>query len=282
MKRKQKFRVRITDENHLTDVGSFNLSWPRIIIGSGIVVLFLIFLGACLLWLTPLKNNLPGYLKDAQRSATEENFLRLDSLKKVYDANQAYIDNLMIVLDTERTPADSALMNKSLTAGIQTDSLLAASREEEEFVRMMQEKEKYNLSVIAPLAAEGLRFYPVNPEGVFTEGSRESNEGVILLPKGSTVNSIADGRVIDLSSPALNSVYTLMIQHPNGFLSKMTGVGKPLVMEGETVTGGQPLALLPAYGTNKGNRITIEIWHNGTSLIPYKYLNSDLDNASMQ
>lgn len=280
MKRHRKIKVKIVDERHLAEIGSFNLSWPRIIICLTGIALFFIFIGMCLLWLTPLKTNLPGYMKASQRSATEENLLRLDSLKGRYEKNQAYIDNFITVLNTERTPSDSIKYATAGMAGTVNDTLIGASEREEEFVKMMLEKEKFSLSVVAPLAADGVRFYPLNSEGVFTEESKDKKEGVVILPKGATINSIADGKVIEIVSPALNSNYTFVIQHSNGFLSKIKGGGRPLVREGENISGGQPISLLPVQGS-KTNKITIELWHNGTTLIPYNYLTSELDYASM-
>lgn len=271
MKRRRKLKVRIYDETHLTDVGGFSLTKMRIFFFCLAIAIVFIALGICVIAFTPLKNSLPGYMRDEQRSATQESILRLDSLIAEYEKNQAFIDNFLTVIDTGREPAEPTDTNVFDLESIKADSILATSKREKEFIDMMQQREKYNVSVLAPLAAEGTRFYPVHPEGVFTEETKNSKQGKIALPKGSTISSIADGKVVSVCSPNLNSIYTIIVQHNNGFMSKLSGSGKPLVAEGENVSGGQPIAMMPGKGI--GNSIIqVELWRNGDALTPYQYL----------
>lgn len=104
----RKYRITIEDESHLTEVASGRFTRAGLIgIGLLAFVGFLTVAGL-LVSLTPLRTLLPGYMKESQRSATEEGLLRLDSLMEAYEVNRAYIDNYLRVTDTERQTGDSA------------------------------------------------------------------------------------------------------------------------------------------------------------------------------
>lgn len=281
----RKFKISIYDESHLADVGSVSATRITLYLAAALIALFLIFIGIAIVWFSPLKHNLPGYLKADQRSATEENMMKLDSLTNAYKVNQIYIDNLLTVLNTDRMPQDSSVfISKTGVQNITLDSLLASSDAEKDFVRDIQERDKYNFSKISLLEAEGIRFYPVNIEGVFTENSQKEKQGKIALPKHGTVNAISDGRVINIESPFTDSRYSIVIQHENGFLSKLSGIGKPFVSEGDKVFGGQPVAMSPNDKPLNPKIITVQLWHNGTPLVPFEYIGSEpfnIDNLPL-
>lgn len=272
MKRKRILSLILNDEAHLREIGRIHITPSRLAIG-GIVFLFAsILFGIIVVWATPVKHLLPGYLKESQRAASEEAMMRLDSLKTAYAQNEAYIKNITAVLNTERVPMDS-LQASSHTLSLTPDSLLSASKEEAAFVNMMREREKYNLAVVAPLAAEGIMFYPLNEEAVFPLKSRTATKAEVIIAKGSVISSVADGTVLEVVSPDLNGNFSILVQHPKNFVSRLSGCGTPLVGEGDRVVGGQAIALAPE-GSNSSKKVGIELWHNGTALLPYNYVST--------
>ena len=136
MKRHPRYRFNIENESKLERIVDFSISpaalWCAVV---GIVVLFL-FLGSIIVMITPLRTLLPGYLKQSERSATEDNILRLDSILEVYEQDRAYIDNVLRVLDTGRIPVDSASISGSVRE-LTTDSLLPTSPAERKFIDAM-------------------------------------------------------------------------------------------------------------------------------------------------
>lgn len=92
-----------------------------------------------IIWFTPLKNQLPGYMPVEQRSESEIAVLELDSLEAVYRINQAYIDNMAAILDGN-LPATVIPDTLSAALPLEIDSLLLPSEIEREFVRKMGEK----------------------------------------------------------------------------------------------------------------------------------------------
>lgn len=137
MKRRAKYRIRIVDEAHLVDRGGFTLSWLKAGAIAAVIMLFFIVVGVAIVWFTPLKKRLPGYMPPDQRALTEENYLRVDSLHRLYLVNQAYIDNLVKVLDTQRVPDEADTTGRALP--LVPDSLLVSSEAEKEFMKKMEE-----------------------------------------------------------------------------------------------------------------------------------------------
>ena len=271
MKRRRQYLLTLTDEVRLVQTGSLRLTAGKAAAAAVGLLVLCALLGVAAICLTPLKTLLPGYMRESQRAASEEMSLRLDSLHAAYERNEAYLRNISTVFDTSRIPSDSTHAT-SHTNRPTPDSLLTASTDERKFVKMMQEREKYNISVIAPLAAEGLMFYPPADEAVYPEASRKDLKLQAYLPEGSTTASPADGTVLAIYSPKLDGSYTIVVQHPKNFVSRLSGLGTPLVGEGDHVSGGQAVALGPPPAAGRARAVVIELWHNGTSLSPYSYV----------
>lgn len=137
MKNRPKYKVKIVDEAHLVEKGGFSLTWPRVILAFlGLLVVF-IFLGIGIVCLTPVKKLLPGYMRPDQRVMTEEAYIKVDSLQELYRVHQAYLDNLVKVLDTDREPDIPDTVGVALP--LIPDSLMVSSEIEREFMKKMEE-----------------------------------------------------------------------------------------------------------------------------------------------
>ncbi len=271
MRRKSIYKVTVSDEARLHDVASVRLPlWKAGALTVGILCL-LLFLGACLVMVTPLRRLLPGYLDREERVRTESALLKIDSLSRAESQTLSYLQNLLTVTDTDRVPSDS-LKAVSGRMTHPADSLMDASKAEREFVAMMREREKFNISVLAPLAAEGMMFYPLSEEGVITSQSLEATKAVFVVPVSAPLFAIADGTVITVSRLG-NDTFDVVIQHRKGFLSRCSGLGTPLVEPGSKVTGGQVIGLQNRNGARK--EVALEMWHNGEPLVPSQYVRSD-------
>lgn len=264
------YKIIIEDESRLENVMQASASRTKWILLMASSAILLMAIGALLCFLTPLRNLLPGYLKASERAATMEQHLRLDSLRNAYDVNKAYIENIYNVLD----PASpTEIPRDTHDAEIDPDSLLAATPEELRFAAMMRERDKYNISVIAPLAAESMTFLAVNDASVITEKSKSSEKAEIVLPRGATVAAIAEGTVIAISQSIKDGGgASVIIQHPKGFLSRCSRLGSVNVEAGERVSAGQVIAMSSAGNGIRGEFVNLEMWHNGTPVVPYEYI----------
>ncbi len=271
MRRKSRYKITISDEARLHDLGSFRLSGWKLGVITASVIVVAVALGALVVMLTPLRMMLPGYLGRDERLKAEEAILRLDSISRSESQTRAFLDNLLAVTDTDRAPLDSLKAVGGRMQG-RADSLLDASPTERKFVEMMREREKFNISVLAPLAADGMMFYPLSEEGVITSQSLEQTRAVFVVPVSAPLSAIADGTVITVSRLP-NDTYDVVIQHPKGFLSRCSGMGMALVEPGSKVTGGQVIGLQNRSG--RRSEIALEMWHNGEPLVPAQYVRSD-------
>lgn len=279
MSRKRgKIRIRIENESNLSSIVDTRFSRRNLIGLSFFILFFSILFGIVLVLFTPIHTILPGYLKENQRSATEENLMRLDSLTNVYETNQQYINNYLRIIDTDRPAIDSSALIAD-TVPPSNDSLIAPSRREREFVAKMEEQERFNISVLAPLAANSLVFSDISDTGIFSSKSKESETGEVLLPGDASITSIADGTVLDAFYSNAEKGYVIIIQHPKGFASKYSSLGKPFVMAGEDVSTGQIIAAPPLADRTGKRTIYIRMWHNGLPLIPYKFIH-ERENAN--
>lgn len=137
MKNRHKYKVRIYDEAHLVEKGGFSLTWPRLILAFLTVFIVFSAIGISIVCFTPIRKLLPGYLQPDQRVKTEEAYLRIDSLQELYKVHQAYIDNLVKVLDTDREPDVPDTVGLALP--MIPDSLMVSSEIEREFMKKMEE-----------------------------------------------------------------------------------------------------------------------------------------------
>lgn len=274
MKSQSRYKIILEDESHLETIASYSASkkgWAALIVAF---ILVSVFFGSLVVVLTPVKTLLPGYLKESERTETEIQLMRLDSLRNAYEVNAAYISNLFGVMNPSPVAPDTASVSR-LTVPLSVDSLLPTSEVERKFMSMMNEREKYNISVVAPLAAESLMFSSVSDEAVVTESTKESVKAELIVAKHSPVAAIADGTVIAVTQSLRDGGATVIIQHPKGFLSRISRLGTVLVEPGDKVTGGQIIAI-PAKGTGTVNeKMYLEMWHNGTPLVPYEYINDN-------
>ncbi len=276
MKTRSRYRLIFEDEGRLENIASVSASGPKWLAGIIVVCLIIMVIGAFVAFLTPARQLLPGYLKESERSATEMQLMRFDSLRMAYETNAAFIENLQFVLNPTLHKRDS-VKAPPLTSRMSADSLLPTSREEAKFAAMMKEREKYNVSVVAPLAAESMMFTPVNAESVVSQASRTEKKAEIILASKSTVSSIADGTVISVSQSLKDGGTVVIIQHPKGFLSRLSRLGPVLVEPGDIVTGGQIIALSNRGNARNGELINLEMWHNGNPLIPYEYIGTTIN-----
>lgn len=274
MKSLRKYKVTIEDESHLSQIISTHFSLPGLIVFILISFFFLLAISGLIISFTPLRTFLPGYLKESQRSANEEGLLRLDSLMEIYEKDRAFVENFLKVTDIERFPQDSASLELKSTTSV-SDTLLGPSKAEREFVSRMEESERFNVSVLAPLAADNMMFYPIARNGIFAKESETSTDGKILLPGDASIQAAAKGSVIAIYYSAPEHGYVLIVQHNNGFVTSYSHTGRPMVSVGENIEGGQALAALPSPDARDARWYIIRMWHNGLPVIPYDYISGN-------
>lgn len=260
------------DESSLQKKVDLSTRFPLLLlIILGIIVICGAF-GIFILASTPMKNYLPGYLKESERTATEEQHLRLDSLVHVYEINEAYISGILSALNPMEVNPERNRQSDT-PAQLSSDSLMGPSEVEAEFMQRIQERDKYNISYISPLAAQSLMFENVNNSAIITQETKNNFKAGLILPRDASVAAVADGKVISVAaSPNASGAFEVIIQHPKGFLSKSSRLANVMVTPGDKVSSGQIIADASFNPGMKANFITFELWHDGDPLLPSEYL----------
>lgn len=271
MKAKRRYRIAIEDESRLRQVATVSVSPLMLWIGGLTAAGLLIVLTALIIIATPIRILMPGYLKKGERTEAKEGLLRIDSIRDAYRVNNIYLSNILTLLDTDRTPTDS-LLKETKPNELPPDSLLPASPREIEFITRMKDREQYNVSILAPLAADQLRIYPVASGATLAEQSTASTKPRILTPKGSPVCAAADGRILAIQNPAPEGGSAIVIQHDSGFASRYSHLGTPTVAPGAHVDGGSVIAHGASGGAVGAGSFFIEMWYDGNPVEPAKYL----------
>lgn len=261
VKNPARYRLDLIRENTFNRVWSVRLTRVRL----WLVAAAAIFGIGAALWVifayTPLRTLVPGTLKGDVRAAYIETALRLDSLEQVANANEAYLSALIALMKGE---VDTIAPVSEPTAPL-PDSLLLSGPAERAFVARYNEENRFNLSVLAPLAAEGMVFAAPFPA---TAETSETPEGSITATSTTTlpISAVYRGTISAISyTPDGRMMLTL--QHPNDFISIVSGLTDVFVPKGSKVSAGQRI------GHAKANTpVTFELWHNGALLNSANYV----------
>ncbi len=247
---RRRYRVEIINENTLERSWSLVLSGVRVIIAAVAVVAALASLITVIFMFTPVGNLLPGHLKGDERAGLITLGLKVDSLNQVAREYSSYTDNLRaILLDSADTSLPDGTAGSALSA-IPVDSLIEAGQAEREFVRRFEEDARYNLSVLSPIAAEGMTF----------DAPTSTPQGI------GSVSAVYRGAVIS-ESETPSGRFNVVIQHPNDFISIYANLSDSYVSRGDKIIAGQRIG-----NSTTEAPLLFELWHSGTQLDPALYI----------
>lgn len=269
---KPRYKLMFINEGHFSTVWSYSGGRTRFIVAAVAAWFLCTIAGAALLGMTPLRTLLPGYLKSAQRDEMIDVTTRVDSLKRIAEVNNLYLSNMVAILndDIDLDSVQRAYNDSIKRQQLPVDSLLGTSEAEREFVRQHEQRERFNVSVLSPVAAEGMSFYP--PVGItLVTATEPSGRMMFQLNPSSPVSSIYRGTVVDSYYQPDNG-YTMVVQHPNEFISRYSGIEIPMVKRGDKVNAGTRLGLSSTGSATERLPVTFEMWHKGSQLDPKNYL----------
>ena len=270
---KVKYKLTISDESHLQDVFSIRLSKLNALIGGFFLFLLIFILVSILILLTPIKNFLPGYLDAKFRNEVVNYSLVVDSLYGVSKIQEVYLDDLKRILQGDMKadtvqPIDSVQYDLSLKE-------LYQSQDETEYRKEFEEKEKYNLFFHAENQTSGLPGFFPPVKGIVTSKFNEniSHFGLDLATaENQPVVSVLNGMVIYCGYD-LDVGYVIQVQHDNEFLSIYKHNARLLKKEGDTVKGGEVIAIAGNTGKyTTGTHLHFELCHKGRFVNPEDYI----------
>lgn len=185
------------------------------------------------------------------------------------DINNAYISNIISILTDN---VDSVMPdNRTLDAAI-ADTLIEASETERRFVQKWEERERYNLRVLTPLAAEGMVFSaPVASAMIDTLRTVPTTQLLFTARRNAPMAAVYSGTVVSYSYSPEDGI-SITIQHPNDFISHYTGMSEAFVSKGDKIRGGQNIGLINSVSPDPGRKASLEMWHKGSSINPLDYI----------
>ncbi len=270
---KFKYKLTIINESTLEEVVGIHVSKLNGLSMLMFVLLFFIVISALIVSFTPLRNYLPGYMNSDVRRQIVDNALRLDSMQEVLDCQNLYITNIQdIFRGTVRL--DSVHSLDSINA-LRSQNLMEPTDREQDFRRVYEETEKYNLTNIkeVPDADSPILYRPARGTISVAFTPRNKHFGVdIMADPNESVVAVMDGTVV-MSDYTAGTGYVIGIQHNRNLVSVYKQCGTLLKQVGEKVKAGEVIALVGnTDGDTAGPHLHFELWRKGEALNPEKYI----------
>lgn len=269
---KFKYKLTITNENTLEEIVGIHVSKLNGVSILLLTVTVIFLIAAIIIAFTPLKNYLPGYMNSKVREQVVANALRADSLQKALERHRLYVMNIQDILRGE-VKVDTVHSIDSLMVS-RSEELMERTRQEEEFRKQYEEKERYNLTATNDAVASGIIFHRPT-RGLISSGfdTNHKHFGIdIAATPNESVLATLDGTVI-LSTYTAETGYVIQIQHGQNWVSVYKHCGSLLKKEGDMVKAGEAIALVGNSGDKtNGPHLHFELWNKGRAVDPSKYI----------
>lgn len=251
------------------------ISTSRFFISLYVLLLVSIVAGVTtlLLFYSPLKRLMPGYVSPDVRRQIVESSLRIDSLSDAVQRHRLYVMNIQDILRGE-VRVDSASTIDSLTI-LRSEDLMERTEREKEFTRKYEESEKYNLTsqALPKSEMENLHFYPPM-RGMLAERYNPEHQHLgidIAATNDKNVCAVLDGTIL-VSGYTADHGYVVVMQHTGNLVTIYKHLSTLLVSEGTKVKAGEVLGIVGIKGDEKPPFLHFELWHKGMTLDPTQYI----------
>lgn len=270
---KFKYRLSVLNENTLEEITNLRVSKINGLLALFGMIVLIFAIAAVIIIYTPLRNYLPGYMNSEVRMYVVKNALKVDSLQMMVERQNWYIMNIQDIFKGN-VKADTVTSIDTLTS-IRWEALIERSAMEDEFRRMYEETEKYNLtSILEERNTEGLIFHKPT-RGLLTAEFDPDNHhygvDIAARPDESIIATLA-GTVI-FTAYTVDAGYVIQLQHDKDLITIYKHCGTLLKKEGDKVNAGEAIAIVGNSVLNtSGPHLHFELWHRGQSINPEKYI----------
>lgn len=274
-----KYKLVVMNESTFEEKLSFRISRMSVFIAYGVVTLFSIAFTIFMIYITPLKEYIPGYASVDRVKLVYINKLKTDSLEHEIAQRDLWLENFQqrILLGEDMDEDDSIVLKKDNT--IDYANIDVSISPEDSLLRTKWENTPdYDLSN-APMQANRSsisRFFFMAPiKGAVSSGfnAKKKHFGIdILSKKNVPVKACLDGLVI-LSTWTYDYGYIIAIQHDEDIVSVYKHNSALLKKEGDLVRGGDPIAIVGNTGNQTtGPHLHFEIWYNMNPVNPAQFI----------
>ena len=202
-----KYRLVVLNEDTYEERISYKLNKLNIFLLIAFASTVLIMTTIVLIVYTPIKEYIPGYDSTVLRQTAVRNIETLDSLERVIQKNQTFINSVGSVILGEVSQEE--LLKESNIARIDISELQFKTNIEDSLLRNFVEKEdRFNTLESAASKVEYVLFSPIQGQisSLFDPGQKHF--GVDVPAKTNTpVKAISDGRVLFLNGQLIRALF---------------------------------------------------------------------------
>jgi murein DD-endopeptidase MepM/ murein hydrolase activator NlpD len=273
---RNKYNLIIRRDDTFEEKINFKLTPLNVFVVVGVTVILLIFLTTYIIAFTPLREYIPGYPDIKQKRKMRELTLKTDSIEKVLQQRDIYIQNIKNIIEGRITPDQNIEKPQS---DQKYDTIeLRKSREDSLLRAEFEQGQKYNLMMDnEPRSTNSIRnflfFTPV--KGVVTNNfnSAAGHYGIDLVTqKNESVKAVLDGTIV-FSAWTLETGYVIGIQHQGNFVSFYKHNASLYKKVGDYVKAGEVISIVGESGEQStGPHLHLELWYNGSPVNPRDYI----------
>lgn len=278
-KLRSKYKLSIMNETTFEEVMHARLSRLHVISALSMLAVVLVAATTVLIAFTSLRELIPGYPDRSLRRQITLNALRVDSLAIELERRDRFFSSIRTVIAGDEAGGDPMLAASPVAKGGYDTISMGASKEEQHFREMVEERERFNLTLGDwPPPASQETFYHCFPpiaNGMITARFNEAihHYGVDLAAKQNAYVSAVLGGVVIFSDWTLKTGYVIQVQHPGEFVSIYKHNSELLKVQGDAVRAGEAIAIVGNTGEETtGPHLHFELWRGGKPLDPEKYV----------
>lgn len=269
-----KYRLVVLNEDSFEEKVSFKLSRMNVFVVGTLSAMALIALTILLVAFTSLREYIPGYASTDLRRQAVELLEVTDSLSRVIDYNDRYVERIRGVLSGQYAPSEIEIDSIDLPFVLDTTTIeLSPIREDSLLRAQVALEDRYNLFENNKAAFETALFSPLS--GMITQAFDPEIKHYaidITAVQDAPVKSIAAGTVV-FSEWTSDTGYVIMVQHKNGMLSVYKHNGSLLKNQGDAVLAGEVIAAVGDTGEfSTGPHLHFELWENDRPVNPLNYI----------
>ena len=267
-----KYRLVVLNEETYEERISYKLTRLNIFLFIALISTLLVITTISLIAFTSIKEYIPGYDSTLLRQKAVENIETLDSLEKVIQTNQKFINSVGAVILGDVLEED--VVNESNIVKIDVSELDFKTNVQDSLLRSIVEKEdRFNAFESPSSKVEYVLIRPISGKISSQFDLGQKHFGVDIPASNNTpIKAVSDGRVI-FSEWTIDTGYVIIIEHSFGLTSVYKHNSNGLVNQGDYVNSGQGIALSGNTGElSTGPHLHFELWSEGNPVDPLEYI----------
>ena len=267
-----KYRLVVLNEETYEERISYKLTRLNIFLFIVLISTLLVITTISLIAFTSIKEYIPGYDSTLLRQKAVENIETLDSLEKVIQTNQKFINSVGAVILGDVSEED--IVNESNIVKVDVSELDFKTNVQDSLLRSIVEKEdRFNAFESPNSKVEYVLIRPISGKISSQFDLGQKHFGVDIPASNNTpIKAVSDGRVI-FSEWTIDTGYVIIIEHSFGLTSVYKHNSTGLVNQGDYVNSGQAIALSGNTGElSTGPHLHFELWSEGNPVDPLEYI----------